>query len=291
MSSPIIDLEQARARRQPAESTIIVQVAHVRTDAEVHRQIGINDALTFEEFHEVLGTCFALPDEDAPWHFFEHDAARGARIDPTHRVRDFLRRPGQHIDYVWGLWDFTITVAEVYLRDADTPRALCVGGSGSFDVPFDITAINAQLTGATTINAVLEQVRPEVRDAVVRSRLFDFVPLLQALDLTREVSLPTATLHALASLPREVTLEGRDAFWSTALALTCMGDKQLTESVLTTTLEALGWVDDSGAPLLADAALNLCADSLAVLTQVRATGPEALAPVDRLDLFRALLRR
>ena len=47
MSSPIIDLEQARARRQPAESTIIVQVAHVRTDAEVHRQIGINDALTF----------------------------------------------------------------------------------------------------------------------------------------------------------------------------------------------------------------------------------------------------
>ncbi len=38
-------------------------------------------------------------------------------------------------------------VAAIYPRDTGTPDALCVGGSGSFLVPFDLTAINAELTG------------------------------------------------------------------------------------------------------------------------------------------------
>ena len=289
MSAPnVIDLDAVRLHQQ---STVILQVSNVRPEDEVHRQVGVNDALTFAELHHILVVCFGLPAEGAPWHFYTHYAARGARIDPAHRIRDFLHHPGDQVDFAWGLWDFQLFVADVYPRDADTPRALCVGGSGSFDVPFDITAINTRLTGRKTIDAVLDRTTPPVRDLVQRTKLFDFVPFLQALDLDREVTLSPATDAALRTLPREVTEEGRDAFWGSVLALSCLGDDELMDSVLETVLEELGWVDDNGRPLDAEAGRNLCAASLSVLADVGAWGPQQKAPVDRLDIFRALLRK
>lgn len=289
MTAPhVIDLDAVRLRKQ---ATVILQVANVRADAEVHRQIGVTDALTFAELHRILAVCFALPDEGAPWHFFQHGDARGERIDPDHTLAEFLRRPGDQVDYAWGLWDFQLMVADTYPRDADTPRALCVGGSGSFGRPFDITAVNAALTGRKTITAVLDQAAPPVRDLVQRTKLYDFVPLLQAIDLGREVQLPPAADAALATLPREVTEEGRDAFWAAVLALSCLADEELMDSIMETVLEALGWADDDGSPLNADAARELCAASLSVLADVGACGPHQKAPVDRLDIFRALLRR
>ncbi|WP_293768006.1 hypothetical protein [uncultured Corynebacterium sp.] len=288
MTAPnVIDLATVRLSK---DTTVILQIANVRDEAEVHRQVGVNAALTLGELHKILATCFGLT-EDAPWHFYEHHGARGQRINPQHAIKDFLSRAGQGIDFTWGLWDFTITVAEVYPRDADTPRALCVGGSGSFGEPFDITAINARLTGRTTIAAVLRQVKPAVRDLVLRSKLYDYVPLLQAVDLDREAVLSPDVAAALRTLPREVTEEGRDAFWSTVLALTCMGDEELTDEVLETSLKALGWVDGDGVPLSADAARAHCTASLTVLERLGAAGPRLKAPVDRLDIYRALLRR
>lgn len=309
MSPEVTDLSQARAKREDSlvtlkrePLTVICQVSNVRAEAEVHRQIGFSDAFTFAELHRVLEVSFGLPDEDSPWHFYEHRDARGSRIDPEHQVSEFLWREGDQVDYVWGLWDFSLVVAEIYPRDTGTPEALCVGGSGSFLEPFDLTAINAELTGQETIDEVLNIVVPPVRAIIERTKLFDFVPLLQALDLERPESLelpenPESTDNAdtvragLDSLPREVTSEGQDAFWSMTLGLSCMGGRELTNSVAEATMEALGWLADDGASLSGEEIRELCAASLEELAAMGGYGADALAPVDRLDIYRALLRR
>lgn len=309
MSPEVTDLSQARAKREDSlvtlkrePLTVICQVSNVRAEAEVHRQIGFSDAFTFAELHRVLEVSFGLPDEDSPWHFYEHRDARGSRIDPEHQVSEFLWREGDQVDYVWGLWNFSLVVAEIYPRDTGTPEALCVGGSGSFLEPFDLTAINAELTGQETIDEVLNIVVPPVRAIIERTKLFDFVPLLQALDLERPESLelpenPESTDNAdtvragLDSLPREVTSEGQDAFWSMTLGLSCMGGRELTNSVAEATMEALGWLADDGASLSGEEIRELCAASLEELAAMGGYGADALAPVDRLDIYRALLRR
>lgn len=294
MSSKVTDLAQVRAARdhasQPISRTLLCQVSNVRAEAEVHRHIGFSDALTLEELHHIFEICFGLPEESSPWHFFEHHDARGQRIDPKHTVREFLRREGEQIDYAWGLWDFEVVVVDTYPRDGGTPEALCVGGSGSFQTPFDLTAVNAELTGQETIDEVLELVASPVRALIERTRLYDFVPLLQALDLHREVTVDSSTLGTLRSLPREVTNEGKDAFWSMALALSCMGGRELTDSVVETSMAALGWVDDDGHELNGPAIRQLCTASLEVLESLGAYGVHAAAPVDRLDIYRALVR-
>lgn len=289
--------------------TVILQVSNVRDDAEVHRHIGINDALTFAQLHEVLVTCFDLPPEESPWHFYrvDKDADKGVdkdaastradqrtesrRIDPSHHVAEFLWREEEVVEFTWGLWDFSLTVADIYPRDSGTPQALCVGGSGSFPGSrFDLTAINAELTGQAVIDEVLTYLTPPARGIIERSRLFDFVPLLQALDLSRDVELSPEILQKLSTLPREVTTEGHDAFWSVVLGLACMGAQDLMDAVTVTSMEALGWIDDDGEELTADEIWGMCEASTAVLASVGAWGPEAAAPVDRLDIFRAVLR-
>ena len=286
--------------------TVIVQVSNIREDAEVHRHIGINDALTFAELHDVLVASFDLPDEESPWHFYlpeeqtsntvSHKArevkqTEAQRIDPSHHVAEFLWREGEVVEFTWGLWDFSLTVADIYPRDSGTPQALCVGGSGSFPgSQFDLTAINAKLTGQAVIDEVLTYLTPSARNIIERSRLFDFVPLLQALDLNRDVELSREMLSKLSTLPREVTTEGHDAFWSVVFGLACMGAPDLMDGVTVTTMEALGWIDDDGEELTADEIWGMCEASTAVLASVGACGPNAAAPVDRLDIFRALLR-
>lgn len=284
----VSDLADFQARRP---HTIILQVSNVRSDGEVHRHVGVNDALTFHELHGVLATCFGLGAESSPWAFFVHVHARGERIDPGHNLREFITRVGDQLDYTWGLWDFTIQAADIYPRDADTPQALCIGGSGAFQGrSFDLTEINSRLTGQDTIDAVLGTVAGGARSVISRSKLFDFVPLLQAMDLNREPEVDASVARQLASLPREVTTEGTDAFWSTVLGLACMSDDETTNTVAETTMVALGWHDESGKPLSAAQVRDLCSSSLRVLSDVGGAGPSALPPVDRLDVYRALLR-
>src|SRR5690625_4879743 len=231
-------------RREPR--TVILQVSNIRDDAEVHRQIGINDALTFTQLHDVLVNCFDLPHEESPWHFYYLDE-EAQRINPSHQVAEFLWREGEVVEFTWGLWDFKLTVAEIYPRDGGTPQALCVGGSGSFPgSKFDLTAINAALTGQAVIDEVLTYLTPPARGVIERSRLFDFVPLFQALDLSRDVELSPEVTKKLASLPREVTTEGQDAFWSIVLGLACIGSEELMGADTATTMEALGWSNEDG---------------------------------------------
>jgi hypothetical protein len=288
----VVDLTAVRARRQRQPRTVILRAANLRADAEVHRHIGVNDALHLADLHDVLVTSFGLGDHrgSAPWHFSTHED-RDERLDAADELHHHLAEEGDSIVYHFGLWDIIVTAVESYLRDDGTPRALCVGGSGAFgDTEFDLAAINAELTGTATIRDVLAATAPAVRRLIDRSAIFDFVPLLQALDLTREVGLPPEVTEVLAELPVETDPPSRDAFWSVVLALACMSDELLGNHVLETTMSALGWQDDDGSPLTSERIRELCADSLGRLANLGAYGPDALSPVDRLDIYRELLR-
>ncbi|AGF71275.1 hypothetical protein [Corynebacterium halotolerans] len=291
----IVDLSAARARkgqhrdrgRAREPRTVILQASNVRTDAEVHRHIGLNDALSLHDLRDVLVVSFGLAEEKAPWYF----TRAGDRLDHACHVHEFLTTAGDTITFHWGLWEFTLTAVDSYPRDRGTPRALCVGGSGAFGgADFDLAEINASLTGRKTIEQVLANTAGPVRGIIDRSEIFDFVPLLQALDLTRDGTLDERTRERLADLPLEEEPAGVDAFWAIVLALACMSDGQLAADVLETTMAALGWVDDDGSALTADRIHALCPGSLERLAEVGAYGPGALAPVDRLDIYRQLLR-
>ncbi|MDY3126676.1 MAG: hypothetical protein SOW59_00890 [Corynebacterium sp.] len=299
----IIDLRHYRRgarrsailRREP--ETVILAVSNVQPDAEVHRHIGVSDALTFAELFDVLSVAFSFPDEESPWHFYQVSGGidggartRGERIDPTHQISEFLWMEGDRIDLYWGLWDFQITLVEVYPRDAGSPHALCVGGSGSFlGTTFDLTEVNAKLTGQEVIAEVLIQVTPMFRSVIQRSRLYDFVPLLRALDVGKTPNLSPEVATVLATLPHEATPKGIDAFCSVVLGLLCMGEQDLEDEVTVTLMSALGWASKQGQALTAEEVRAECGASLSVLEKLKVTGPEASAPVDRLDILRALV--
>ncbi|MGP6175084.1 hypothetical protein [Corynebacterium sp. A21] len=297
--SNVVSLASVRARRAtrpPLEReprTVIVQASNVQAENEVHRHIGINDSLHLLDLHEVLDVCFsqdpAEPQRHSPWSF-----SRGVsqqRLEPPEEIHRSLGHPDDEITYHWGLWEIRLRTIESYPRDRGTPRALCVGGSGSFgDSEFDLAAVNAALTGTETIRSVLGSTHAEIRELIRRSEIFDYVPLLQALDLTRPSPLPAEIAGVCRRLPLEPELVARDAFWTVVLALACMSDEHLAAEVLETTMAALGWVDDDGSALSGRQVRDLCAASLVELAGIGGYGVDALAPVDRLDLYRELLR-
>ena len=282
----VVDLATARQRRQRTARTIILRASNIRADEEVHRHIGVNDSLHLADLHEILVTTFGLGEDTGatPWHFSQA-GDRDERIDAADAIHTHLRSEGDTLAYHWGLWVIDISAIESYPRDAGTPRALCVGGSGSFGGQgFDLADINAQLTGTTTIREVLAATNSEVRGLIDRSGIFDFVPLLQALALTRPGSLPADVSAVLDQLPVETDPMERDAFWAIVLALACMGDEAMSNHVLEATMGGLGW------PLDGPATRAACVESLRVLSDVGAYGTDALSPVDRLDFYRELLR-
>ncbi|AGS33711.1 hypothetical protein B841_01140 [Corynebacterium maris DSM 45190] len=286
---PLTSRAQRRGRASAgydSPRTLILQISHVRTDAEAHRHIGIDDSLHLSDLQHVIAVSFGL-EETAPWKF--DDA--GERIEADDPLHLHLGVAGDHILHTWGLWEFTVTVVDSWARDDNTPRALCVGGSGSFGgTRFNLNEINAELTGEETIEHVLAGTVPPVSELVERSGLYDFVPLLQALDLRRATYLSEEVRRRLAELPLEDDAAGRDAFWSSTLALASLSGADFAEHVLETIMAALGWIDDDGSRLTAEAAKALCASSLEVLEELGAAGEDVLSPVDRLDLYRELLR-
>ncbi len=284
----VISLTSARAQRsgdKSPERTLLLQVGNIQARQEVHRHIGLDASMPLTELHKVLGIAFGIGD-DSPWSFAD---SAGHTLDSTSCVGHVIG-VNDTIVYIWGLWHFKLHCLESYPRDSGTPRALCIGGSGGFAIDFDQAAINAELTGTDTIRTVLGSVRPEVIDLVDRTGIFDFIPLLQALELHRATLVDAPTTPTCRSLPREHGAEASDAFWSCVLALSCLGGPELFDEVITSTMSALGWVSDDGSPLVAAEITAACAGSLAILETLGAYGQELSAPVERLDIYRELLR-
>ena len=280
------------------EQTVIVRASLVRDDYEIHRHIGVSESLTLAELADVLVTCFDLRDEQTPWHFTttgrlpttsraETSRAETSRVDPQHLVGEYLGSEHAGVNFHWGLWVFQLQTVETYPRDKETPVALCVGGSGSFlGSKFDLTAINAQLTGPDAIDQVLAEVNPEVGALIRRSGVTDLVPLLQAIDLGREWAVDAQVRARLEQLPLETEPRRREAFWACVLGLSCMGGPEMTDEIAGVLFAALGDSGQSGQTGQSVKPRQLCADSLSVLAQCVAE----VAPVDRLDLYRVLLR-
>lgn len=321
----VVDLAAARRERSrgprddPAARTVVLRVAGAESQGEVYRHIGVNDHLHLFDLHQILDVCLgfdtpeATGDGTVAWWFgpAAADTAPGddEELHGDDELHLHLAEEDDEVTYHWGLWAVPVTVVGGFPRDAATPGALCVGGYGSFTgAPFDLPGINARLTGAETITDVLAAVHPQVRGLISRSGLFDFVPLLQALDLTAAERIDDVPPRArartgagpgaddaapelvpLAELPLEHDQRGADAFWATVLALTCLSDEELTDEVITTTMAALGWTAPGGGNLEADEIRGLCRDSLDRLAAHGGYGPDRLPPVGRLDLYRALL--
>ncbi|ANE02943.1 hypothetical protein [Corynebacterium crudilactis] len=285
----VISLASARAQRSgkpKPELTLIVRATNVQADGEVHRHIGLNSAMSLDELHKVLNIVFGVGGEQSPWRF--EDQFRQP-LDPSETLGEFLLGAGDFLFYFWGLWQINLHCVEFYPRDNGTPRALCIGGSGGLGTDFDQASINAELTGTDTIRDVLSSVRPEVIDLVDRTGVFDFIPLLQALDLKREPLIDAIRHRTCRTLPVENSAEASDAFWSCVLALSCLGNDELFTEVIESTMGTLGWVADDGSPLRAPEITSACATSLAILAELGGYGPQQLAPVDRLDIYRELL--
>ncbi|AIT60062.1 hypothetical protein [Corynebacterium doosanense] len=292
----VIDLGDARARRAAAgrvDRTVVLQVSNVRADGETHRHIGVTDSLQLRDLRDVLLVSFGIDEEGAraPWHFCLPGTDADTALDPDEPLHRYLGASGDSLIFHLGLWQFTVVSSFSWPRDRGTPWALCVGGSGRFgEARFDIAAINAALTGTDTTQEVLSHAAAPVTSLIERSRISDLVPLLQALDLSREPELSPEVRRRMRDLPVEEEPAQVDAFWALALGLAALSDDETADAVAETVMEALGWVEDDGSPISGRSARELCRDSLSVLEELRMYGPEALGPLDRLEFFRGLLR-
>lgn len=291
----VVDFDAARARLRgvPREQprTLLVRCATLLADETVLRHIGLSSDSTLEDVQRALHIAFAVPgDTPTPSRFTRAESDSG-RLDVAGTIGEYLSSPGDTLFFHWGLWQFTLSLLDIYPRDGATPRALCVAGAGDFaGETFDVASINAQLLGPSAVETVMAGVRPEVVDVVSRSRTMDFLPLLQALDLGRPAELDPSVAQILATLPRGRTEEARDAFWCTVLALSCLADDTTTDDVAESAMAALGWTSGDGTAYTAGEIHQLCIGSLVRLASVGGYGAGGRSAVDKLDLYRALLR-
>ena len=289
----VVDLDAARARLRGVRRsrTLLVRCGTSLADEEIIRHIGLCSDSSLEDVQRALHIAFAVPGDTPTPSRFTVAPADSGRLELTATLGEFLRDGGDELFFHWGLWCFRLTLLDTYPRDTATPRALCVAGAGDFaGSPFDVSAINAQLLGPLAVENVMASVRPEVVDVVSRSKAMDFIPLLQALDLSRPAYLTPSVDDILQTLPREKTPQARDAFWCTLLALSCLVDDATTDDVTESAMAALGWSAADGSPLCASQIQQLCAGSLVRLASVGGYGAGGRSAVDKLDLYRALLR-
>lgn len=199
-------------------STLVLSIAHHDPEDECYWLIGVSDALTIAEFLDVLRICLAngtpsaatellfydpatsaLADAESPLYFYFAELGDAATVEivTTAGTARATGTGGVSAAATPEVTPLSIELIEAFLRDSGTPEALCIGGG----TDIDIDSINAALTGEDRTQSVLATVRPPVRSIIDRSGIFDFVPLLQALDLTRPLTLDAATLAQCRHLP------------------------------------------------------------------------------------------
>lgn len=281
-SSAVSSLAAARQRKARREQphTVILS-AHMEGEGTepIVRHLGLSDHLTIRDLAGSLDTAFDFHGQ-APWHMHAGDYHK---IPGDEQLREYCRGEDDTLVYVWGLWNIIVRVVDVISRDELTPQVLCIGGHGMLGRgEFDLSAVNARLMGEETITAVLRLVRSEVAALIRASKIYDFVSLLQAMDLERGTALPADIQQQVERLPLETDPQAREAFWAVILAESCLGDTATTEGILTAVAGTLGWERST--------VRSRCADSLAQLTALGAIGPNSLAPVERLEIFRQVLR-
>lgn len=299
-SAEVIDLNAARRarnrqnrvpnqhvpapRRERDAQTVIVNAILSSGQEDIQRHIGINDSKTLEDLRSVLDICFGFTKEPAPWTFTGVDSPHD-KLNEADAIYFHLSVPGDKIQYRYGLWNIAVEVVDSIVRDDSTPQAVCIGGYGDMpDGPFHTSAVNERITAVAGDLNVLAHVRPEVAELIERSGVYDFVPLLQALGLSKPRQ--AEVTENLANLPVEKKRQSRDAFWAMVLSLACMSDEELTDSVAVSLMSALGYGE-----LDIDDITSLCHESLGVVESLGCYGDEPRCAVERIDIYRELLRK
>ncbi|MBZ8177442.1 hypothetical protein GSS88_06470 [Corynebacterium sp. 3HC-13] len=272
----------------PPERTVVLQVC-LRGEG-VYRILGVKSSLSLAELGEVLAIALGVDEVSAPHTL--RDPVSPQPLCPQHPVSQQLFYPGDRLLYQWGLWCFELNVVDSHPRDTATPERLCIGGAGEFiGRNFNLAHINSRLSGESHSAKVLATAHPDLQDWVIRAGSANFIPLLQALDLSRPTTLSTRTQRALELLPLETSALSRDSWWATLISLSCLCGRREQVRITEELMDSLGW-SSGGAPLCAEDIAHQCRDSLAVLYQLGAycpAGEARLSPVERLEIYRFLL--
>lgn len=162
----------------------------------------------------------------------------------------------------------------------------------------NVSEINIALAGADTVEEVLSFVQPELRELLQEGELFEFVPLLQALDLERPANVSEHAAELLADAPVEEDALGRVAAWARIIALSTLVDPvevdRVSESFMEATCPGEGLVASDIKDLSRQTG-RLLALAGADGWQARAGEPTPLVPrcsmVERLEMYRFLLQR
>lgn len=324
----VIAFPGVRVAAEPA--TLIIGASLEEEPRSVHRVFGVNDQLDLKALSRVLAIVFGWEEREGlsvPTKFqlpgsaveaatrlavgkaTRPDATPNVDIPLATTIAEVLQAPGDTLIWQWGLWTHVLQVREAFARDDATPDALCIGGSGTIRAlgdaeaeEVDIAAINRELTGRDSIQNTLAATRSDVVDIIEASGVFEFVPLLQALDLHR--SGPTelelngevgeSVVKRLRALPLESAADnpaGHAAALVEMLCLAALTSDDLRHDVASHVMERLGWEGDDGLPLSGEDVEELAAESWAEMCALGLAGEDALSPVARLDLLREALRR
>ncbi|MEJ6550132.1 hypothetical protein PQI66_11305 [Corynebacterium sp. USCH3] len=161
----------------------------------------------------------------------------------------------------------TLTTAGAMTRDDNTPDAVCLAGEfipgespartpgtlvstgtagsslGAVVVPrdVDLAAVNVALAGEETVGQILDGLAPELRTLLLDGDLYEFTPLLQALDLGRPAQVPDSVREALDGIPAETSPLGRAAAWSRIVALSTLSDRATADEISEMLMSALGF--------------------------------------------------
>lgn len=184
-------------------------------------------------------------------------------------LREALGRDGTATLFADGVV-FTVTTAGSMTRDEHTPDVVCLAGD-FIDEPVsagaagaggatstggaagtvartsgiprevDLAAVNVTLTGEETVEQILAGIAPELRDLLLAGDLYEFTPLLQALDLERPAQVSEGIQSVLSTLPAETTPVGRAAAWARIVALSTLSDRTASDEITEMLMAALGF--------------------------------------------------
>ena len=104
----------------------------------------------------------------------------------------------------------------------------------------DITEVNVALAGEDTVEQILAEVDPELRELLRDGAMYEFIPLLQALDLERPANVSEHAAELLADAPIEKSKIGRAAAWARIIALSTLVEAE-TDEVSEAFMSALGY--------------------------------------------------
>ena len=301
------------------------------------RLMSVNSALSVAELVEAILAVYEWPEWPDSWLFRTMRKGRSASyapgaLGPTEQllgvrssgtpVATALRRGGVAQLQV-GEFSFLIQVTDVVAEDAvvdlevsEDPMLLTaefLPAVDEYGVPLsdatslhpkgipaavNVSEVNIALAGEDTVEQVMSFVQPELRELLRDGELFEFVPLLQALDLERPANVSEHAAELLADAPVEESHVGRMAAWARIIALSTLVDPAEVDRVSETFMAATCPDTD----LLASDIKELSRETGRLLALAGADGwqervgePTPLVPrcsmVERLEMYRFLLQR